>query len=101
MKIGTFIKSVPIEMVKLDGEEFERADLACALEQLEETNPKDEYGYYGVKDYQLDCSSDTIEKLEKLGYVVSYTGERQSHCYKKSPETFDKLIGKLRELGLM
>lgn len=91
MNMTMYKKLVEVDMVSLDGEEFEYSELSCAIEDIDNTHPDDTLGYAGVKDYDLSCSIDTIEKLIKLGYVKHYYGERQSNCYKKVVPKFYEL----------
>ena len=101
MEIKMYEKPVITKFVTIDGVEFELGDLLCALEQMSETKQNDYYGDYSLRDYELNCSYDTMEKLVGMGLVKNYTGSRMANLYcTKDKKAITELIHKLYELDL-
>lgn len=92
-------KPVITKFVIINNKEIELNDLLSGIIQiLEETNENDTFGDYSLRDYELNCSIDTINILVELDLVKNYTGSRMANLYciknKEALSNFyDELIG--------
>lgn len=99
MDIKIYEKPVMTKFVTIDNVEFELNDLICALQEISQTKEFDHYGEYSLRDYELECSYDTITKLVEMGYVSHYIGSRQAQLYKAaSNEKIQDLLEQLCKL---
>lgn len=69
------------KFVTVNDIEFELGDLCCALEQMISTHKGDHYGEYSLRDYELHCSCETMDKLVEMGLVKNYIGSRMANLY--------------------
>lgn len=101
MDIKIYEKLIPTKFVKVDGVEFEMGDLCCALEQMLNTKENDTYGDYSLRDYELSCGYDTMEKLVNMGLVKNYTGSRMANLFcVKDKAKIEKIVEKLYEMDV-
>lgn len=102
MDIKVYEKPVIKKFVTVDGEEFALGELYSALEQISgETKENDIYGEYSLREYEIDCNIEVMNKLVDIGLVKNYTGSRMANLYcMKDKDRIEKLLETLYELDV-
>lgn len=101
MNIKIYEKPIPTKFIEVDGIEFELGELHCALEQMLRTKENDTFGDYSLRDYELHCEYETMEKLVKMELVKNYTGSRMADLYcMKNKSKIEEIMEKIYEMDV-
>lgn len=102
MDIKIYEKPVITKFVMIDVEEFELRELYSALEQISvETKENDIYGEYSLREYEINCNIEVMNKLVDIGLVKNYTGSRMANLYcMKDKDRIEKLLETLYEFDI-